>query len=130
MDRFPLPCKVIQSVDYLYTEKNLQKTFLSGKSTLLFRGDTWNLCLEFLLWNLYLVGYLASKNESSFTLRMMFRQTRFREVEQIRAYDFEYLVGNVGGYIGMFLGYAISNLPRFFLDIITFTKKYFYQVRI
>ena len=53
---------------------------------------------------------------------MMFRQTRFREVEQIRAYDFESLVGNVGGYIGMFLGYAISNLPRFFLDIIMFTK--------
>ena len=34
MDRFPLPCKVIQSLDYLYTEKNLQKTFLSGKKYL------------------------------------------------------------------------------------------------
>ena len=79
---------------------------------------------------MYPLGYLAPKNESGFTLRMMFRQTRFREVEQIRAYDFESLVGNVGGYIGMFLGYAISNLPRFFLDVITFTKKYFYQVKI
>ena len=33
----------------------------------------------------------------------------------MRAYDIESLVGNAGGYIGLFMGYALFQLPNLFL---------------
>ena len=36
---------------------------------------------------------------------------RYLEIKQTKAYTFTNLVGNVGGYIGLFLGYAILNTP-------------------
>ena len=46
---------------------------------------------------------------------ILYRQTTFREIKQVQAYDFDSLVGNVGGYMGLFLGYAILNLPHLLL---------------
>ena len=37
---------------------------------------------------------------------------KYLEIKQIKAYTFTNLVGNVGGYIGLFLGYAILNTPK------------------
>ena len=46
-----------------------------------------------------------------FKVRLWFRSNRFMEIKQIRAYNFQNLVGNGGGYIGLFLGYSIVQLP-------------------
>ena len=54
---------------------------------------------------------------------MFYRQTTFREIKQIRAYDLENLYGNIGGYMGLFLGYAILNLPTMFLFFYGSLKK-------
>ena len=37
--------------------------------------------------------------------------TTFKNVEQIREYSFQSLVGNVGGYLGLILGYSAIHLP-------------------
>ena len=50
-------------------------------------------------------------NDSYFTFWVFYRQTTFREITQIRAYDLDNLYGNIGGYMGLFLGYAILNIP-------------------
>ena len=50
-------------------------------------------------------------NESYFTFKLQFRQTKFKEIRQIRAYDLESLYGDIGGYMGLLLGYSILNLP-------------------
>ena len=42
---------------------------------------------------------------------------------QIRAYNIETLIANVGGYVGLFLGYAILQTPEFFLKIYEHAKK-------
>ena len=39
-------------------------------------------------------------------------QTKFTEKIYSRAYSFDDLVGTCGGYIGLFLGYALIQLPR------------------
>ena len=39
---------------------------------------------------------------------MDFQSKYFREVKQIQAYSFQTLVGNVGGYIGLFVGYEVG----------------------
>ena len=56
-----------------------------------------------------------SNNESYFTIRVSHRQTTFREIKQTRAYDVESLYGDIGGYMGLLLGYSILNLPSVIL---------------
>ena len=46
-----------------------------------------------------------------FKIRLWFRSNQFMEIKQIRAYNFQTLVGNGGGYIGLFLGCTIIELP-------------------
>ena len=55
---------------------------------------------------------LGPTNETFFTLNI-YHQKEFREIQQVQAYDLNSLIGNVGGYIGMFLGYALLSLPTF-----------------
>ena len=47
---------------------------------------------------------------------------RFTEIEQRRAYSLESLVGNVGGYLGLFLGYAFAEVPTTLLAVVASIK--------
>ena len=60
----------------------------------------------------------------SFWIIMHFRQTKFTEKIYTRAYTFDDLVGTCGGYIGLFLGYALVKFPRL-IEIIFQTVKAF-----
>ena len=42
---------------------------------------------------------------------VIFKGATYKEILHIRAFDIESLVGNMGGYIGLFLGFAIWQLP-------------------
>ena len=53
------------------------------------------------------------RNETYFSIRPVFRQTRFTDRTQVRDYTLDDLVGTCGGYIGMFLGYALIQFPQF-----------------
>ena len=44
-------------------------------------------------------------------------------------YDFTTLAADIGGYIGMFLGYALLNLPHFFITISESIKRGFREIR-
>ena len=52
------------------------------------------------------------RNESYFWITQEFRQTSFLDKMQVRAYTFDDLVGACGGYIGLFLGYTLIQIPR------------------
>ena len=41
----------------------------------------------------------------------IFKSAAYKEILHVRAFDIESLVGNMGGYIGLFLGFAIWQLP-------------------
>ena len=49
---------------------------------------------------------------NSFGLGMQFVMKGYLEIKQEQAYTFTSLVGNVGGYMGLFLGYAILHFPK------------------
>ena len=51
------------------------------------------------------------RDESHFEIVQVHRQTSFTDKIQTRAYTFDDVVGTVGGYIGMFLGYAMVQIP-------------------
>ena len=48
----------------------------------------------------------------TFWIQINFHQTEFTEKIYSRAYSLDDLIGTCGGYIGMFLGYAIIQLPQ------------------
>ena len=62
-------------------------------------------------------------NGTKLTITVHHRQTSFKEIEQIRAYNIRSLVGDMGGYMGLFLGYALLNFPSLFLECVGFMKK-------
>ena len=44
---------------------------------------------------------------------LVFRDTVYKEIRQVRAYTIKMLVADVGGYVGLLLGYALVKLPEF-----------------
>ena len=44
-------------------------------------------------------------------LKVYYRPHTYREIGQIRAYNAMALLGNVGGFIGLLLGYAFVQIP-------------------
>jgi hypothetical protein len=55
--------------------------------------------------------FLAVENQIPFTFKIYFQGSTYKLIEHVKAYDFQSLVGNVGGYIGMFLGYSLLEVP-------------------
>ena len=54
-----------------------------------------------------------SRNDKEFWISQVFRQTRFKDITQVREFTLDDFAGTCGGYIGMFLGYALIQLPQF-----------------
>ena len=53
-----------------------------------------------------------------FTISSNVKDLTYKQVQMKRAYDIWVLVGNVGGFIGLFLGYALMMFPEFIKGII------------
>jgi len=47
----------------------------------------------------------TNKSERSFEILLEFHDGTYMAIQQAKAYDTQSLLGNTGGYIGMFLGY-------------------------
>ena len=54
---------------------------------------------------------------------MTFQGARYMEIMQIRAYDGQSLIGNAGGYVGLFLGVALIQLPAAFKSLLQLLQK-------
>ena len=54
---------------------------------------------------------VSTDEESSAQVGFIFKNERYREIRYTQKFDIESLIGNVGGYIGLFLGFAIWQLP-------------------
>ena len=74
---------------------------LSANAIYLFRGGKWNI-IQF---------------DSEILPHVIF------EIKQVKARELESLVGNIGGYIGLLLGYVILSLPSIFFDLFRFARK-------
>ena len=46
-----------------------------------------------------------------FEIELEFQGDTYMEIAQTRSYDVESLVGNGGGYVGLFLGVALMQFP-------------------
>ena len=62
------------------------------------------------------------ENKSSPELMFIYNSGSYREIRHVRSFDVESLVGNIGGYIGMFLGFAFWQAPEAALVVISKSK--------
>ena len=52
---------------------------------------------------------------------------RFEMTVQKKAVDFQSLIGYVGGYSGIFLGFALAQVPEMVTDIFIRTRNFYIQ---
>ena len=102
---YPYPCQTIEKVLYLYQETagldNKDETIVASKE----------------------------KDEPTYDLQeiiqvmLNFQGPTYMEITQIRAYDGQSLIGNAGGYVGLFLGVALIQLPSAILCVVQCIRK-------
>ena len=54
-----------------------------------------------------------------FRISVIYDKQTYREIKQVRAYSVQSLVGNVGGYIGLFVGCSLLQLPHYLQNLYT-----------
>ena len=57
------------------------------------------------------------------TIKLYFVSKGYKEIRQIRAYGIMALFGNVGGFVGLLLGYALVHFPGFMHSTFSYFKK-------
>ena len=61
--------------------------------------------------------YFLGVPDDGWLISVMYGDEEFKEIKQTRAYNFQTLIGNAGGYVGLFVGYTLKEIP-FFLEMI------------
>ena len=57
------------------------------------------------------IGEKLGKVDDWFRVSTNFMQNTYKDIQQTRAYTVQSLIGNAGGYLGLFVGYTISEIP-------------------
>ena len=91
------PCKHIQKVLYTYEELNYIEYNLLEPS--------------------------ENSNDIYFNVVILFEDSSFMEIKHVRAFDIQSLIGNSGGYLGLFTGYALLQLP----SLVVLMAKWIYK---
>jgi hypothetical protein len=98
---FTRPCREIENIDYQtldsdFTHARQLEGNKQGKEWRTFFGVVWR-----------------------------FLNTRFVSTISKKALDLESLIGYMGGYIGMFTGFALAQIPEILISTVVFAKKLF-----
>ena len=64
------------------------------------------------------------RNETWFEIRLEIQTDTFKEIRQKRAYTPQSLVGNLGGYLGLFIGFTLLDLFKSLLRMYSGVMKY------
>ena len=78
----------------------------------------------FYSYNEYEIPILEDETEEDlfFELKFNFQGRTYMEIAQMRDYDLQSLIGNAGGYFGLFLGVCLLQLPQALLNAYNFAK--------
>ena len=68
------------------------------------------------------VGF-DSRPQSRFMVLVHFPNRKYRQITHVQEYDVESMMGNIGGYIGLFLGYSLLQFPQFLQTLYSRNKR-------
>ena len=66
---------------------------------------------------------IDSGAEPRFMVLVHFPNRKYRQITHVQEYDIESMVGNIGGYLGLFLGYSLLHLPQFLISLCYAARK-------
>ena len=89
------PCNSIESIGYIVEQRNITKN---------------------LNWN-------GKTYKDYFRIGFAMRNSRFKLITSKKEVDFQCLIGYVGGYIGMFTGFALSQIPDVLITVFGYVKQ-------
>ena len=89
LNDYPKPCREIQNI--ITTP---EETILDASQT-----NNWNVPVPFINFEFH------------------FKTSTFKVIRSVRAFDGESLIGNLGGYLGLFLGFAIWQAPDLIIKV-------------
>ena len=92
------PCQEIASVDYTTADEVIDENEKNKK----FLGK-------------YLKSYV--------TMKLRIPASQYKAIVQKKAVDFQSLIGYIGGYIGIFTGFALAQAPDLIVTIVIFARK-------
>ena len=82
-----------------------------------------NSLITFKIKNQFYFYINRSSNDSFFVIEEKYYQHNFRDSKQVRAYTLDDLVGMIGGYLGLFLGYALVQIPLLVSILLKWTNR-------
>ena len=71
------------------------------------------------------VEWIKAPNDQIFKIMIQFKDSSFMEIRHVRSFDIESLIGNAGGYLGLFTGYALLQLP----NLVFLVLRWIYKAR-
>ena len=71
----------------------------------------------------------VSNTTKMFEIGLLFQGKTFMLIEQTKSYDYQTLIGNAGGYVGLFLGAALMQLPTAVRRLLIFFKKLYENIK-
>ena len=81
-------------------------------------------CDEILILTIDSVNVRPVPEPDDATIKFLYTEKVYEEIEYIRAIGFENWLSNVGGFVGIFLGYSMMQFPEFMLFFAaTFTRR-------
>ena len=63
-----------------------------------------------------------------FVVSLIFLSANYKEITHVQAFDAQSLVGNSEGYLGLFLGYALLQIPEFLTTAYDWIKHKYYRL--
>ena len=66
---------------------------------------------------------IKSYESDYFDLTINYIDSKYREIKEIKAFTIYSLFGNIGGYVGIFIGYAFFHIPGILLKLKNGMKK-------
>ena len=69
--------------------------------------------------------WARASNDTIFKIMIEFKDLSFMEIRNVRSFDIESLIGNAGGYLGLFTGYALLQLP----NLVFLVLRWIYKTR-
>ena len=95
MTQYQPACQSIQKILYVYEEYEILEDWT----------DEW-----------------LNETDKIFEVMLEFQDGTYMEIQQVRDYGVQSVIGDAGGYVGLFLGFALLQIPELIFNIYYWTK--------
>ena len=71
-----------------------------------------------------------TQRKNEFLLKIVYKDNVFQEITNEKAFTFETFFSSMGGFVGIFLGYSVLQIPDLINNMCAFLKRSRYQAKI